>query len=141
MPNPNGHVATLQPAWASGTAPKAGRRSRDVDRALRMARKLSPDGIAYCGSVLNDPEEHVRYRLKAAEIILAAGLPKGADAITRFLGDDDAALLRIEFVDTAGDAATVTIERSATKTKAIVNGHDAGDGTFSVSFGDDDDPP
>ena len=130
MNNPNA-IANLRPFGPGETSER--RRSRDVERALRMARKLSAVGIAYCGSVLNDADEHVRYRLKAAEIILAAGLPKGADAITRFLGDG-ASLLRIEFVDTAGDAATVTVERSAAKT--ITNGHDD-DEPLHLSFDDD----
>jgi hypothetical protein len=82
-------LANLRPPWTPAAAPKHGRRSRDVDRTLRIARKGCPEAMLYALQVLKDAEESTRYRLKAAEIILGTGLPKDLDAaLAQTLGAD-----------------------------------------------------
>jgi hypothetical protein len=53
-------LANLKPPWKSGDS--VGRRSRDVDRALRLARQHSPEAIVYCAKVLNDASVDERGR-------------------------------------------------------------------------------
>jgi hypothetical protein len=69
------HLATLKPWQPGNTAP---RRSNDVDRALRYARKMAPEALILCAKVLQDASIEERVRLKAAEIILLHGMPKDA---------------------------------------------------------------
>ena len=114
-----GNVANLKPPWKPGnTAP---RRSRHVDKALRLARKHAPEAILFAAGVLNDATEDIRYRLKAAEIILAAGLPKDPDAINKALGESGGLrYLEVVFVK----PGEVIVHQPKT----------SGNGTFSVSF-------
>jgi hypothetical protein len=120
-------LANLKPAWEPGAAPKGGRRSRDIDRTLRIARKGCPEAMLYAVQVLKDVEEGTRYRLKAAEIILGIGLPKDLDAaLAQTLGKDGADWLDVRF-----HWPEEVIEH-----KPKPNGHHPG--TFSVPF---EDPP
>jgi hypothetical protein len=99
MPNPNGHITTLKPPWTPGHAPKAGRRSRDVEKTLKLARKHCPEAMAYAISVLRDPAESVRWRMKAAELILSSGMPKDPAAVEKFFGDSGGtAFIEVRFV-------------------------------------------
>jgi hypothetical protein len=123
MPVSEASLANLRPAWKRGDAPKAGRRSRDVDKALRLARKHTPDAILFAVGVLNDATEDTRYRLKAAEIILAAGLPKDPDAINKALGESDG----LRYLEVVFVKPGEVIEHQP---KPSGNGN----GTFSVSF-------
>jgi hypothetical protein len=72
-------LANLKP-FEPGNTKGGSRRSRDIDRTLRIARKGCPEAMIYAIQVLKDVEESTRYRLKAAEIILGTGLPKDRDA-------------------------------------------------------------
>lgn len=98
MPIAENSLANLQPAWNSKTVPRnTTRRSRDTDRTFRLARKGCPDAMLYTLDVLRDTEQHVRYRLKAAEIVLEVGMPKNGS--TQVTIGEGGALLRIEIVD------------------------------------------
>jgi hypothetical protein len=102
--------ANLQPAWGKGT--RLSRRSGHVDKALRAARKLTPKAITFCARVLDDEDLDIRYRIKAAEIILLHGMPKG-DAHRRHLEAIEGSAvnsLRVEFV--AADGSTVSFEQA-----------------------------
>ena len=117
--NVGGTPANLRPPFKHGnTAP---RRSRDVDRAIRLARKHAPEAILFAAGVLNDATEDMRYRLKAAEIILRAGRPKDPDAINKALGESGG-LRYLEFVFVNPGEV---IEHQPKP---------SGNGTFSVSF-------
>jgi hypothetical protein len=130
---PNGQpsqLANLRP-YKPGEAPKGGRRSRDIDAALRLARKGCCDAVAYALQVLHDPAEAPRYRLKAAEILLQTGLPSNLDgALERLFGQVGEPLaprlLTVVFIrpgDPAVDAGDPAVD-------ARPNGN----GTFSVRF-------
>jgi hypothetical protein len=123
---PNGQpsqLANLRP-YKPGEAPKGGRHSRDIDRALRMARKGCPDAVAYALEVLRNPAEGTRHRLKAVEILLQTGLPSNLDgALERLFGQVGEPLaprlLTVVFIR-PGDTA--------------VDARPNGKGTFSVPF-------
>jgi hypothetical protein len=123
---PNGQpaqLANLRPAWKRGDAPKAGRRSLDVDRAIRIARKHSPEAISFAVECMRDAGAAWSERLKAVQIVLAAGLPKDPDAINKALGESDGPrYLEIVFVK-PGEV----IEHQPKP-----NGN--GTGTFAVTF-------
>ena len=68
-------LANLRPPWRPGQ--KVARRSGMVDRALRKARNLTPEAIDECAKRMRESLDE-RVRLKAAEIILLHGMPKGA---------------------------------------------------------------
>ena len=106
---PRGNPQFLETATPFKPGNKAPRRSAHVDRALRLARKFTPQAILYAGRVLRDEEMDPRYRIKAAELILAAGMPKG-DAHKRHLESIEGGVgsLRVEFV--APDGSTVSFE-------------------------------
>jgi hypothetical protein len=114
-----GNVANLKPPWKPGNS--APRRSGDVDKALRLARKHTPEAILFAAAVLNDATEDMRYRLKAAEIILRAGLPKDPDAINRALGESDG----LRYLEVVFVKPGEVIEHQPKP---------SGNGTFSVSF-------
>ena len=121
--NVGGTPATLGPPFKRGnTAP---RRSRDVDKALRLARKHAPEAILFAAGVLNDATEDIRYRLKAAEIILAAGLPKDPDTINKALGESGG----LRYLEVVFVKPGEVIEHQPKP-----NGNGNGNGTFSVSF-------
>lgn len=118
--------ANLGPAFGPGN--RLSRRSAHVDRALRKARKLTPEAINFCGRVMGDEELDIRLRLKAAEIILLHGMPKG-DAHRRHLEAIEGSAvnsLRVEFV--AADGSTVSFEQAnlpqivdASMDKTVIN--------------------
>lgn len=113
------NLTPFQPGNTAGTG--ANRRSRYVDRTLTMARKGCPKAMKLALDLIDDEEASMRYRLKAAEIVLEAGLPRDLDkALDTMLGGRT--LMRIEFIR-PGD--------NATDVDAKPNGH----GTFEVSFG------
>ena len=103
--NPN--IAAIKPFQRGNSAP---RRSRDVDRALREYRKLTPEAAKFVGKVLRDETEDTRLRLKAAEIIALHGMPKG-DAHKRALeGLDGVNSIKVEFV--SADGSVVSFEQA-----------------------------
>jgi len=63
------------------------RRSRDTDRALRLARRHSPQTILLTVECMRDPTASWSDRLKAVHIVLQVGLPKDPDAIAKALGE------------------------------------------------------
>lgn len=82
---PNGQpaqLANLRP-WTPATAPrgKRARRSADVDKAIRLLRKLAPKAVDVIASIMLDPKQPTAMRLRAAEIILDKTWPKGAPEI------------------------------------------------------------
>jgi hypothetical protein len=116
-------LANLKP-FEPGNTKGGSRRSRDIDQALRMARKGCRDAVAYALEVLHDPGEAPRYRLKAAEILLQTGLPSNLDgALERLFGEVGEPLAR-RFMEVVfirpGDPA--------------VDAKPNGNGTFSVPF-------
>jgi hypothetical protein len=120
MNNPNAplNLTPLQARARSCLAPIARRRQGAASRPQTL-----PDAILFAAGVLNDATEDSRYCLKAAEIILAAGLPKDPDAISKALGESDGPnFLEVVFVK-PGEV----IEHQP---KPSGNGN----GTFSVSF-------
>lgn len=118
-------------SYKPGEAPKGGRRSRDIDQALRMARKGCPDAVAYALEVLHNPAESTRHRLKAVEILLQTGLPSNLDgALERLFGQVGEPLaprlLTVVFIrpgDPAVDAGDPAVDAKPN-----------GNGTFSVPF-------
>ena len=105
--NPHGNIATLKPFKPGHTA---SRRSRDVDRALREYRKLTPEAAKFVGKVLRDETEDTRLRLKAAEIIAQHGMPKGDTAKRALEGLDGINNIQIEFV--SADGSVVSFEQA-----------------------------
>src|SRR5690349_368634 len=101
--NPN--IATIKPFQPGNRAP---RRSRHTDRAIRLFRALTPEAAEYAAKVLRDEAEDTRHRIKAAEIILQHGMPKG-DAHNRAL--EGISSLKVEFV--AADGSLVTFQQDA----------------------------
>lgn len=101
--------ANRAPQFTAGNT--MSRRSGAAGKALKMARKFTPAAIQYAGRVLNDAEAEPRLRLKAAEIILLHGMPKG-DAHKRALESIDGGVnsLRVEFV--SADGTTVSFEQA-----------------------------
>jgi hypothetical protein len=87
-------VANLGPPLRG--APAGGRRSSHVGRTLRLSRKYCPEAIQYCAKVMRDESEDTQRRLKAAEIILFHGLPKGEQA--KYLADESPASITINVV-------------------------------------------
>lgn len=61
--------------------------------------------MRYALQVLNDPEESTRYRLKAAEIVLDAGMPKNQEALALAVGSDGIEFLELRFVAPGNPAA------------------------------------
>lgn len=82
-----------------------------MDRALRYARKMTPAAIQYAGRVMRDEDADPKHRIKAAEIILLHGMPKG-DAHRRHLEAIEGGVnsLRVEFV--AADGSVVSFEHA-----------------------------
>jgi len=76
-------VRFLGPPFRGGQDAK---RSGAQTGALRLSRKLCVPAIRYAGRVLNDEREDTARRLKAAEIILLHGMPKGD--VSKWLGED-----------------------------------------------------
>jgi hypothetical protein len=90
-----GNLATLRRWQPGNTAP---RRSKAVDKALRYARNMTLEAIEYCGRVMRDESEATRLRLKAAEIILLHGMPKGEAALRAF-NEGDLTSITIHIAD------------------------------------------
>ena len=115
-------LANLRP-WTPGQAPdgNAARKSRHVERTLSMARKGCPKAMQLALDLIDDEEASMRYRLKAAEIVLEAGLPRDLDkALDTMFGGRT--LMRVEFI------------RPGVTAEATPNGY----GTFEVSFAPSD---
>jgi hypothetical protein len=90
--------------------PATSRRSAAVDKALRMARKLCPEAVSFCARVMRDEDALPAYRLRAVEIILANGMPKGDSAARRALdAETGVTSLRVEFV--AADGSVVSFKQ------------------------------
>jgi len=87
------------------------RRSAHTDRALSLARKLTPEGIEFCACVMRDATIDVRSRLKATEIILHHGLPDKGSAGRRDIIGEGIQSLRVEFV--RADGSTVSFNDQA----------------------------
>jgi hypothetical protein len=111
-------ISQLQPSslqnlatpWPKGYKPSTTRRSAAVDKALRMARKLCPEAVAFCAKVMRDEGMRPEHRLRAVEIILANGLPKGDSAARRALdAESGVTSLRVEFV--AADGSVVSFKQ------------------------------
>ena|SRR5215469_5451990 len=121
---PNGQpaqVANRKPFTPGNTAP---RRSGDVNKAITLARKHSPEAIQTAIECMRDDEAIWSERLKAAQLVLNAGLPKDSDAVEKFFGDSgDTAFIEVRFVK-PGEV----IEHEAKR-----NGQHSG--IFSMSFG------
>ena len=103
--NPN--IAAIKPFQRGNSAP---RRSRDVDRALREYRKLTPEAAKFVGKVLRDENEDTRLRLKAAEIIAQHGMPKGDAAKRALEGLEGVNSIKVEFV--SADGSVVSFEQA-----------------------------
>jgi len=88
-------LANLQPPWQPGYRPPSNRprRSAPASKALQLSRKLCPEAVAYAGQVLRSEHEETRLRLKAAEIILLHGMPKGD--ISKILGEESVSSITI----------------------------------------------
>jgi len=99
--NVGGTPANLRPPFKRGnTAP---RRSGDVDRAIRLARKHSPEAIQTAIKCMRDPTASWSDRLKAVQVVVHVGLPKDPAAIDRALGENRGPdFLRIQFVSPDG---------------------------------------
>lgn len=107
MPNA-ASLANLRPPWKPGEHVPRTRRTVATDAAIAKARKLTMKAIEFCGRVLENEAEDVRHRIKAAEIILLHGMPKG-DAHRRAL--EGISSLKIEFV--AADGSLVSFQQDA----------------------------
>lgn len=119
-------LANLRP-WNSKTAPRnTTRRSRDVDKAIALARKGCPKAMRYALQILDDPEESTRYRLKAAEIILATGLPKNPELALALAGGG-VEWLELRFV-APGDAAASETHRITFDPATDIEGNDPSNG-------------
>lgn len=114
-------LANLRP-WRRGNAPKgsSARHSNDINKTLRIARKGCPEAMLYALQVLKDPEESTRYRLKAAEIILATGMPKNPEALAQIaVGGGGPEWLELRFVEPGQPAAASETHRIAFDERTI----------------------
>ena len=105
------------------------RRSNGQLRALRLSRKLCPDAILFAGKVLKDEGEDTSRRLKAAEIILLHGMPKGD--ISKFFSDDMVSNVTITIQRGGGSHAesdSVTIEATPEPGQLVITTVPAGHG-------------
>ncbi len=92
---PNGQpsqLANLKP-WRRGNS--APRRSNDVDRALRYARKMAPEALVFCAGLMQDASVDERTRLRAAEVIISVGMPRG-DAAQALITNERVTSITIE---------------------------------------------
>jgi hypothetical protein len=99
--NVGGTPANLRPPFERGnTAP---RRSGDVDRAIRLARKHSPEAIQTAIKCMRDPTASWSDRLKAVQVVVQVGLPKDRDAIDIALDENHGPrYLNVRFVSPDG---------------------------------------
>jgi len=72
--NPSGNIANLTP-FKRGHV-HTSRRSGDVDKAIRFARRHSPEAIQTAIECMRDPTASWNDRLKALQVVLHVGLPK-----------------------------------------------------------------
>ena len=71
---------------------------------------MCPEGIAFCAAVMRNEHADLRLRLKATEIILLHGMPKGDSAARRALdAETGVTSLRVEFV--AADGSVVSFKQ------------------------------
>lgn len=90
--------------------------------------------MLYAMHVLKDPEESTRYRLKAAEIIIATGMRKNPEALALAVGDGGIDFLELRFVtpgqpSTAADTMSLPLQpthRIAFDPAADVEGNETG---------------
>jgi len=74
-------LANLRPAWEKGRMPPTSRRSRDADRALRMARRHTTEAIETAIKCMRDETASWPERMAGVKVILQEGLPKKRDLI------------------------------------------------------------
>jgi hypothetical protein len=84
-------------SWKPGAAPKGGRRSAAVAKALRALREACPRCVELLIGIVRDETEHTALRLKAVELILKYGMPKGAAEID--FGTAEPSVLELRFID------------------------------------------
>jgi hypothetical protein len=121
MNNPNA-VANLTP-FRRGFSPN--RRSRDVERCLKLARRHCPEAVLLLIECMRDAEASWPERIKAAQGVLNAGLPKDPAALEKFFGDSGGtAFIEVRFVAPGERSEPVD----------AVEARPNGNGTFSVEF-------
>ena len=73
-------LANLKPAWKKGESPSAdrGRRSKAVAHASTELRSWSPRAVAFLGAVMEDNEQAMSDRVRAAIAILDKIIPNAS---------------------------------------------------------------
>lgn len=66
-------------------------------RAITKTRKLAPEAVDFCATVMRSPDEPTPLRLKAAEIILSKAIPTTSGAQFN-IDANGIGLLRVEFI-------------------------------------------
>lgn len=111
MPVAAASLANLKEPWKPGVSNRG--RNRDLLRAIKISRNLSPPAMLYLGRVLNDESLDHEVRIRAAQTILQYGMPKQGQQFAP--GYDDGSgigVLRVEFV-TPEKPVTIEAKQSA----------------------------
>jgi hypothetical protein len=96
-------LANLRPPWPKGHKPNTTRRSRDVDKAIALARKYAPQAVRLIGQCMEDPKQPIELRLRCAEFIINKVWPKDVEAALEQPIDNAATRgLEIRFVEPDG---------------------------------------
>jgi hypothetical protein len=96
MATSNAGLANLERRKSFQPGNDARRRSHAVTQALQLSRKWCPEAVMACVRVMNDPNEDTARRLKAAEIILLHGMPKGDTS--KYFGEEQINTITINVV-------------------------------------------
>lgn len=94
----------LRPPWKAGENPGT-RISNEAAKAIRLARKYCPDMIQYAYSVAQDTSESTTLRLKAADLILMHGMPRGDNS--RYMNEETIGGITLTFVKAPQEPAPV----------------------------------
>lgn len=85
----------LRPAWKPGENPGT-RVSNHAAAAVRLARRYCPEAIQYAYTVLMDAEESTTLRLKATDLILTHGMPRGDNR--KYMGEETIGTITLNLV-------------------------------------------
>ena len=102
--------AALRPPWKKGENPGT-RISNYAYKAVTLARRNCPAAIAYAASVVNDPKEPTSLRLKAADLILSHGMPRGDNS--KYMGEETVGAITLNLVMPKFQDDGPTIDASA----------------------------
>lgn len=98
-------ISNLKPPWKPGENPGT-RISNDAAKAVRLARRYCPEAIVYAAEVMADTSESTTLRLKAADLILTHGMPRGDNS--RYMGEETIGAITLNLVMPKPEPAETT---------------------------------